>query len=169
MKKIIFSFLTLTLFTFISCQQEKTTKQYFEESPEIEVCKKVFDAYLKGDLEAYRSCYADTARLWHNQYYLEHPGKTIDEQIKMLESAIPRMAYYDYEGEIWEMIVQNTGVNWVHFWGKFVGKYFADDEEIELFVHFAFNVIDDKIVYETGIWDSLPFYLAEQRMQKETN
>jgi len=168
MKMIIFSILALSLTLVAFCQQEQSSKQYFEESAEIDIAKKAIDAYLKGDLETIRSCYADTARLWHNQYWLDHPGKTIDEQINSLESALPTLSYYNYEGEIWEMIVQNTGVNWVHFWAKWVAKYIGDDEELEIVVHFAFNVIDNKIVYESGIWNHLPIHLAQQRLKTKS-
>ena len=169
MKKIIFSILALSLISVAFCQQEQTTKQYFKESPEIEIAKKAVAAYLKGDLEAYRSCYADTARLWHNQYYLENPGKTIDEQIKFIEAALPTLSYYNYEGELfWEMIILDNGDKWVYFWGTWVAKYIGDDEEIGIGVHIAFAVTDDKIVGEYGFWDTLPIYLAQQRLKSKS-
>jgi hypothetical protein len=169
MKRFIFPILSLALIASTSCQQEQTTKQYFEESPEIEVCKKAVKAFQEGDAETYRSCYADTVRIWHNQYWVKYPGKTIDEQMELLKRVHAMQENYRYEGEIWEMIIQDNGQNWVHFWAQTHTKLKGDDEKIEFVIHIAFSVVDNKIVYETLVYDNLPFYLAEQRMQKESN
>jgi len=169
MKKLIVPILALALIASTSCQQEQTTKQYFEESPEIDIAKKAVKAFQEGDAETYRSCYADTVRIWQNQYWTKYPGKTIDEQMELFKRVHATQEYYRYEGEIWEMIIQDNGQNWVHFWAETHTKFKGDDEKIELVAHIAFSVVDNKIVYESAVFDYLPFYLAEQRMQKESN
>jgi hypothetical protein len=168
MKKIIISLVTLLLIATISCKQEQTAKQYFEESPEIELCKKAVKAFQDGDAETYRSCLADTVRIWQNQYWTKYPGKTIDEEMEFFKTVHATQEYYRYEGEIWEMIIQDSGQNWVHFWAETHTKLKGDDEKIEFVIHIAFSVVENKIVYESVIFDYLPFYLAEQRMQKES-
>jgi len=164
MRSIIFFTTIVLLIGATACQTEQTKKQYFEESPEIEIAKKAIKAFTNGDLEVYRSCYADTAIFWHNVYFTKDPGITIDEQLNFLSSILDFQEYYYYEDEIWEMIIQNDGENWVHFWGNFITKYSGDSIEISVPIHFAFSIVENKIVYEAGFWDNLPFYLAEQRL-----
>jgi hypothetical protein len=168
MKKIIFPFLALSLISFTSCQQEQTTKQYFEQSPEIDIAKKSVDGYLKQDWVTYKSLYSDTARIWYNEYWATNPGLSIGEAIESMKEPLASLVYYRYEGEIWEMIVNNNGDKWVHFWGNWIGKLTADGEEIETVVHLAYRVVGDKIVYESGFWDNLPFYLEQQRLKTES-
>ena len=129
--------------------QSQTSKQYFEECPEIDLGKKLVKAYLDQDWETYRSCYSDTARIWQNAWYSSDLGNSI------------------YEETIWEMIINNNGDKWVHFWGKWVGKLSPDSEELAVPVHLAFGVVADKVVYEAGFWDNLPMYMAQKKMEKE--
>ena len=82
-----------------ACQQEKTSKQYFEESPEIEIARKAVLAFQKGDAETYRSCYTDTVKIWQNQYFSRHPGKTISEQLEILETIKATTEYTKYIGD----------------------------------------------------------------------
>jgi len=168
MKKIIFSFLTLSLISFTSCQQEQTTKQYFEQSPEINIAKKVMDSYLKQDWENYRSYYSDTAKLWHNVWWTSDPSITIDQEIEGTKEFLASFNNYSYEDTIWEMIVNNDGQKWVHFWGKWVGELTQTNEKVETVVHLAFGIVGDKIVYEAGNWDNLPMYLVQQRLETES-
>lgn len=146
-----------------ACQQPQTTQQYFEEAPEIEIAKKAVHAFQDGDLDTYRQCYADTALFWHNVLFTG-PGKTLEEQLRFVESIYEAQEYYRYEDEIWEMIIQNNGTNYVHLWATFITRYKGDDQEIQVPLHFAFSLADNKIVVEGGIWNALPFYLAEQRL-----
>ena len=168
MKKIIPLTLVVLLLGITACQPEQTKKQYFEESPEIEIAKKAVKAFQDGDAETYRTCYADTARIWQNQYWGKYPGNTVDEQIELLKSIKARQEYFNFDGEIWEMIIQNEGANWVHLWADMHTKYVGDSVEIELPIHVAFSVIDNKIVYESVIFNSLPFFLAEQRLKEKS-
>ena len=155
----------LVILGITSCMQEQPTKQYYDESPEIEIAKKVIDAFEQGDLKAYRSLFSDTAKLWHNESYVLNPGKTIDEQMVMLESYFTSSEYRIYENEIWEMIIQDEGANWVHFWADFRTKLNGDETEVKNVIHLAFSIYDNKVVYEAGIWDNLPFFLAQQRLE----
>ena len=160
-------FCLVILFILGAYQQQHSTQQYFEDAPEIDTAKKAVRAFQDGDLETYRQCYADTAIFWHNERFT-NPGKTLQEQLSFVESIYEMQEYYYYEDEIWEMIIQNDGTNWVHFWGTLITRYKGDNQEIQVPVHFAFSLVDNKIVYEGGIWDGVPFYLAEQRMEAQT-
>lgn len=168
MRSIISFTAMLLLIGFTACQTEQTKKQYFEESPEIEVAKKAVMAFQEGDAETYRSCYADTVRIWQNQYWTKFPGKTIDEQMELFENVQEATEYYRNEGEIWEMIIQNNGQNWVHYWSETHMKFKGDVEEIVVVGFIAFSVVDNKIVYESAFFDNLPIYLAEQRLMAKS-
>ena len=160
MKKLVF-FITVIAFC-ISCQENQPSKHYFEQSPEIDIAKKAIDAYLKQDWEIFKSLYSDTARIWHNEYYAKNPGLSIDEVIESNKEPLASLVYYRFEGELWEMIVNNKGEKWVHFWGNWVAKLAEEGEDVEIPVHIAYGVVDNKIVYEAGFWDNFPLFLAQQ-------
>ena len=165
MKRIISLSAIVIFISITACQPEQTKKQYFEESPEIELAKKAVKAFEDGDADTYRSCYADTVKFWQNQHWAKYPGKTIDEQMELFETVHSTREYYRNEGGIWEMIIQDDGDKWVHYWSETHMKYKEDDEEIILVGHIAFSVVDNKIVYENVIFENLPIYLANQRQK----
>ena len=146
-------------------------KQYFEASPEIDICKKAINAYLAQDWKTFRSCYSETAQIWHNKYFTKYPPQNIDEIIKKVKEVVVTLEYIKYEGIVWEMIIQNGGQNWTHFWGNLVVKQKGSSDEIDVAVHKAFSIENEKIVIEAGFWDNLPLYLENQKLNKknETN
>jgi hypothetical protein len=169
MKRFHFIAASVLIIGLTACQTQPVNKQYFEEAPEIEIAKKAVNAFQNNDAESYRSCFSDTARFWHNQNWVTEPGETLDEQLQILENVLSTKEYYRYEDGIWEMIIQNGGTRWVHFWAILDTKYIGDSVDIKLPVHFAFSVVDNKIVYESGIFDELPFYLAEERIRENSS
>lgn len=169
MRKLNVFIVIAILIGVAACQNEPVKKQYFEQAPEIEIAKKAGNAFQNNDPETYRTCFADTARFWHNQSWVTEPGITIGEQLQVLENVLSTKEYYRYENGIWEMIIQDGGTHWVHFWAILKTKYIGDTVDIEVPVHFAFKVVDNKIVYELGIFNTLPFYLAEQRIKEASS
>jgi hypothetical protein len=166
MKKLHVFMVIAILTGMAGCQNQPVKKQYFEEAPEIEIAKKAVNAFQNNDPETYRTCYADTARFWLNQDWVTQPAETLDERLQVLEDVLSSKEYYRYENQIWEMIIQDNGTHWVHLWANMKTKYIGDNVEIDVPVHFAFSVIDNKIVWELGIFDMLPSYLAEQRIKE---
>lgn len=166
MKKLHVFIVTAILIGMAACRNEPVKKQYFEEAPEIDIAKKAVNAFQNNDPETYRTCFADTVRFWHNQNWITEPGLTMDEQIQVLQNVLSTKEYYRYENGIWEMIIQDGGTHWVHFWAILKTKYIGDAVEITVPIHIAFSVVDNKIVYESGIHNQLPFYLAEQRIKE---
>lgn len=167
MKTYTFLFVALGILILPCHLQSQTQKQYFENCPEIDLGKKLVKAYLDQDWETYRSCYSDTARIWQNAWYSSDPGNSIDQEMSATKEFVSNLANYTYEETIWEMIINNNGDKWVHFWGKWVGKLSPDSEVLVVPVHLAFGVVADKVVYEAGFWDNLPMYMAQKKMEKE--
>lgn len=165
--KILFVLPFALLLLLTSCQQEQPQKQYFEASPEIEIAKSAIKAYLDGDMDAFRAHYADSAIVWHNEYFLKYPGRSIDAHVEGLKTSIPAFEYYYYEGDMWEMVINDKGGKWVHFYGNWVAKYKEADEEFDIVVHIAFGVSNGKIHSEAGFWDNQKFDLAQQKLDIE--
>lgn len=160
MKTQIFLLLALGIFLLSACQETQNSKQYFEECAEIDLTKKLIDAYHEQDWATFRSCYSDTARIWKNVWYTSDPGVTIDESITEIKENAANIFYYKYEETVWEMIIDNEGNKWVHLWGKWVAKFTSESDKIVIPAHIAFGVVGDKVVYEAGFWDNLPLFLA---------
>ncbi len=73
---------------------------YYRESPEIDLCKRMIDAYLNGNWDVYQDFYADTARIRRNKSEMT-PQQLIAYHQKALES----VSAYSMDPPIWEMIV----------------------------------------------------------------
>ena len=161
MKKI--TLLSAIVLICFSCSDQQAKKQYFEASPEIDLCKKLVEAYNAEDWSTFKSFYCDTAKVWHNSHYLADPGKTVSEIVEGFKSSQAPLEYARFTSDsLWEMVITNEGEKWVHFWGKWVAKIKGSTSEINMVTHIDYNVIDGKIVYEVGFWDNLQTYLAQK-------
>jgi len=146
MKKSLLYMFIAGLF-LVSCQQA-TEKQYFTESADIDVGKKVLEAYLTGDWEAYNDLYADTARIWRNKNWTTDPGMTREEFVTDLRSALEPISSYSLDTQIWESIINDDGNHWVHFWGVWKGSNSATGKDYELPVHIVMQVLNNQVVLE---------------------
>ena len=167
MKKNVFILFSIILLAGTSCQKKQEEKQYFEQAPEIDIAKKVIDSYLKQEWDIHRSCYSDTARINKNVWWTSGGGIAVDEDIEETKKFVATLIRYSYEYTIWNMVVTNEGHKWVNMWGKWVAKVSEDSDDIETAVHIGFLFIDNKIVYQTGIWDNLPMYLLQESIEKK--
>lgn len=165
----LLSFVVLIAAFCFSCQEKQVPKHYFDQSPEIDIAKKAVDAYLNKDWVTVKSCYSDTAKIWHNVYWAKNPGKSIDEAIEESKTGLASIVSYKYEGIMWEMIINTNDEKWVHFRGNWIGKLSEESDEIEIVVHIDYCVAGGKIVQEAGFWDNLPLYLAQQKLNSQSN
>lgn len=155
MKKLLFLLATLC---FAACQQPQ--KQYFEASAEIDTIKKVyFPSFLSQDWIAFRSMYADSAKIADNTWDM---GKFINneqhiESEKALHASFTDMKIGDDAS--YQMIITDKGEKWVSVWFNFSAKT-KEGVEVNLAVHESFRFVDDKIVFQSNFYDSLPVYLA---------
>ena len=135
-----------------SCQAP-AEKQYFTESPEIDLGKKLIEAYLAGNWESYPELYADTARIWRNVNWTTNEGFTVQQYIEDLKSALEPISSYEMEPQIWESIINDDGEHWVHFWTVWIGHNDATNKDYEIPVHVVMQVVDDKIIAQGDIFN----------------
>ena len=135
-----------------SCQAP-AEKQYFTESPEIDLGKKLVDAYLAGNWDSYPEIYADTARIWRNVNWTTNEGFTVQQYVEDLKSALEPISSYKMEPQIWESIINDDGEHWVHFWTVWIGHNDATNKDYEIVVHVVMQVVDNKIVAQGDIFN----------------
>lgn len=155
MKKLFF---LLTALVFIACQQTK--KQYFENSPEIDSVKKSLEAFLKQDWVAFRSIYADSAKIAANT---SDRGKYINNEQhiqseKEIYSTFPEIQVNDVD---YKMVITDKGEKWVLIWFNVIAKT-KDGVEVKIPGQESFLFVDGKVVFQKNYYDSLPIYLALQ-------
>ena len=155
MKKLIL--LLLTAFCFTACQPPK--KQYFESSPEIDIVKKAVKSYLSRDWDAFRTMYADTAKIARNAWT---PDKfiSVDKQMADEKAGAENLTDIKISDDIvYSMIVTDKGEKWVLIWFNWSGKT-KSGVEISTPAHEGFRFVGDKVVFHFGTYNELPFYLA---------
>jgi hypothetical protein len=147
----------LGLLALAACQE----KQYFKESPEIDLVKKGIAAYFSGDWDTFRAGYADTAKIAVNVWD-EDKWVGPDAYIEGLKSNLTNYAEYNIgENPVYEMIVTDEGDKWVHAWFLHSGKT-NGGKDVTTPVNVSFFVKDNKIAMQIDIFNALPGYLARQ-------
>lgn len=165
MKKYLIPLIVLVLIGIFSCEYNQEPKQYFEASDEIDIVNKVTEAFLNQDWETYRTFYSDTAKIWENTWYLTDQYISIDESIEGMKVFVSSFVNQTFEESTLEMIITNEGEKWVYFWGNWKGKFTENGNEIVVPIHHAMLFVDGKIVSELNFFDSLPIYLAQEKME----
>jgi len=136
----------LGVILIIAYYQTPVEKQYFTESSDIDLSKKLMDAYLAGDWDAYPGLYTDTARIWRNKNWTKDEGFTVQQYIDDLKSTLEPVSSYKFENQTWLSIINDDGDHWVHFWGVWVGHNELNNKDYEIPVHVATLIVDNKIV-----------------------
>ena len=153
MKNLI-GFLILAI-VFTACQK----KQYTASSPEIDLVKKVDESFQNADFAAYRSAYADTTKVWYNDW--NGVSTPIDSVVKALQTARSNFADIKMNMPIYEMITTDDGQQWVHRWTKWEATL-KNGKSVSWPSHASFLVSDGKIRGAGYIFNALPGYLANQ-------
>jgi hypothetical protein len=155
MKKVIFF---LTVVCFIACQQPE--KQYFESSPEIDNVKKSIQAFLNQDWAAFRSIYADSAKVAANT---SDEGKYLnnDQHIEEEKALFLNFTDMKIEDAVYSMIITDKGEKWVLLWFDFSAKT-KGGVEVNVTGHEKFLFVDGKVVFQKNFYDNLPIYLSMQ-------
>lgn len=154
------AFAFLIALILFSCKQD-TSKNYFtESSPEIDVMRQMIKDYEAGDWEAYKSHYAEGAKIYHNRVN-SHP-RSIVEAVEDHKAFINQVTNYQYsttENQTVEMIIDSKGTTWVSFWGVWTGSFAESGNDTEIIVHITSRFVDGKIDQEHMYWDTAPFVL----------
>lgn len=156
MKKLFF---LLTALCLVACQQPK--KQYFESSPEIDIVKRAVKAYLNKDWDAFRSMYADTAKIAANVW---SPDKfiTLDQHIENEKAGAAYFSDISISDDIvYSMINSDKGEKWVLMWFNWSAKT-KNGTRISTPVHEGMRFVGDKVVFHFAHFNELPIYLSMQ-------
>lgn len=157
MKKLCYLLVLAVLIT--ACDQKQ---RYFADSEEITTLKNVIIAYESGDMDAWRSHFADTAKIYHNTT----KPISIDENIKGQQELVANFSTYgfDHEDEYIEMVKDKKDETWVYYWATWKGTLKGNGETITIPVHLAARFVDGKIVTEHGYWNMAPLENALKAM-----
>ena len=165
MKKL--TYLAMLALIVMACQPPPP-KQYFTESPEIDIAKAAIDAYTDQDWDAYRQLFADTAAIYRNSW-----GEpiTIDSSIAIHQGGAELVSDISWsgpgeEGPVYEMIVTDEGAKWVHFWGLWNATFKATGQEFAIPVNISLQIVEGKIAIDAVIFDSAPITMAVMAYQE---
>ena len=148
MKKLSFIFVACLL--FIGCNSKP--ERYTTTAPEIETVKSGIEAYLNADWENWVTQYADTARIFHNDWDKYRDVETVVEGHKSMLSYFESYGFEDGR-TFYEMVIDDEGKKWVYFWGIWRGKVKETGRELAIPVHLAKQFKEGKNVEEYGFWN----------------
>lgn len=148
MKKLLL--LGLAVIAMTACKQEE--QRYFSDSAEIETLKSGINAYESGDWEAWRSHFADAAKIYVNST----EGISLDERLTGMKDMTGAMSSYgfDHDDESIEMVKDKEDETWVYYWATHTGTFSASGNELTIPVHLAVRFVDGKIVAEHIYFDA---------------
>lgn len=161
MKKIML--IVLVIASILACKNEV---RYSQNSPEIEIYKKVIKDYEMENWESMATLYSDTAKILNN--VTEKNAQTLAQlvaQNKQDAALFSSWKYVPDESE-YEMVVTDKGETWVNFWGLWQGRLLANDLLYEIPVHITARFMEGKIVKEHGYWDISKLVLDLRAIQE---
>lgn len=161
MKKIIG--ILLVIASFSACKNEV---RYTQNSPEIEIYKKVIKDYEIGNWESFATYYSDTAKILNN--VTEKNAQTLAQLVSQNKQDAIIFSSWRYvpEESEYEMVVTDKGETWVNFWGLWQGRLKANNELYEIPAHITAQFIDGKIVKEVGYWDISAIALELKKLKE---
>ena len=155
MKKI--ACLIVLAVVLASCQTQK--KQWWGTSAEIDVIKKMDEAFVAGDLAAYRAAFADTTKVWFNQW----TGTPIspDTLVSNIAATRATLTSLKMNDPYYEMIENDDGQRMVHRWIMWEATL-TSGKSYTWASNADFIVSDGKIRTAYYIFNALPGYQANQ-------
>jgi hypothetical protein len=149
MKKAFVKVLLISV-VLISCQRPRE-QNYYQDSPEIDLGKKMIDAYLSGNWDVFPDFYADTARIWRNRSWMTDAGMSPQQLIVDLQKDLEPISEYSMDHQNWEMIVNPEGDRWVHYRAVWHGTLEATGRTYDIPVQSTMKVANNKIVLQIEI------------------
>lgn len=165
MKTSLFSILIAGV-VMASCMAP-AEKQYFTDSPDIDLGKRVIEAYLAGDWEVYPELFADTARIFRNVSWETNEGFTLSEYVEDLQNGLQGVSSYSLESQNLESVVNDDGEHWVHIWFIWTGHNDLTDKDYEIPVHVSSLVEGGKISEQVEFFNMSEIALDMQALAEE--
>ena len=149
---------------FVFACQEKQPVRFTTSSAEITSYKKGIEAYEKADWSSWSAMFADTAKLYHNNW--DTPATVAQIQEGHVNTLSNLSSYgFDKDEMVLEQTIDDDGKTWVNFWGHWKGTIEANGKEIHIPVHISAEFVDGKIVREYGFWNMSEFVDEMQALQ----
>lgn len=166
MKKIIIPIVGLCLLTAIGCDQPASTPAaatatpkaaMLSSGPEVGLLKKLMEAYAAGDWATYRSCFADTAVTYYNNWPLEAGAVKVPVDSVVANHKAGRENLWDgmsINEPIYEVVTDTAGNTFGHIWAKLsTKKKQKGGEPVEVTVFGSYGIKEGKLTYEWVIFD----------------
>jgi len=164
MKKILLCFLVSASLTACTNQESKTeaktetTGTVTTTGPDVDLIKNSFNYFANGDWAKLASCYADTAKSFHN-VWSSSTDTTVGVAIpKIIEVFKKQRELIDGNitlgGTICEVVIMPDGSKYGHLWAQMSWKSKKGvDGKMVLFNSYGINK-DSKITYDWPIYDT---------------
>ncbi len=165
MKSLLMAALAVIL--LISCKpKEPTEERYTQQAPEIETIKAGMSDFEKGDWEAFRKHYADSAKIFHNA----EREMNVDAMIAQDQQNTQGYEAYGFKKDDQELerVITDEGEMWVNLWATYQIKPLGMKEKMDIPMSLTFQFVDGKVVKEYGYWDNAPMVAAMMAMQDST-
>ena len=129
-------------------------KQLFSESADIEVGKKIIEAYQKGDWDGFNKYYAEDARVWRNKNWISEDGMTVSQYLEDLQGGVSTMKDYRFSSSTWVSVITDEGEHWVFFWGIWEGFNTVTAKDYVIPVQISMNVVNGKISRQVDFFNN---------------
>ena len=142
---------SLSILLIFICAFGCTTNRYTESCAEIEAFKKLNDAFVSGNMDAYGALYADSAKIYYNN---RSPLTWQQAWYGMTESLAEFSTYKYGDNQDFEFVTTDNGEQWLSWWAVFEGTLMDTEHTIFVPVHITARFVEGKIVEESGYWDN---------------
>ncbi len=145
-------YLAIACLLIVGCQTQGP-ERFSTTGPEIDLIKSLVADYEQGNWESWMTRYADTAKVYHNEW---ENGIGAMELKEGFQESLANFSAYGFKEEpiFYERTLDDDGKTWVNFWGVWTATPKGSDKAIDVPVHLSVNVEDGKIIEEYGFWDS---------------
>ncbi|SOD92157.1 hypothetical protein [Spirosoma fluviale] len=156
---IAFAF-SLIIAGVTACQQSTSTSEaapgkgsFTNSGPDVDLLKKVSEAYAKGDWETYRACYSDSAVVIVNQWAADTTSKymPIDTVIAGIKKFRPMVESVNLNQPIYEVITDSTGNKYGHVWAKLSTKNRNQNKPEDAITFTSYGIKNGKVTYQWTI------------------
>ena len=133
--------------------ENKDLSGFTFEGPEIDLIKKAVNHFTKGELEAYRECFTDSATYVHNRW-ANDTSQSIDELVKIHQLAKDeRKGDIEILNQIYEVVTVPNGSKYGHGWFEFSSENKTGEKyNNTVFVSWGFK--NDKLAWEWAIYNA---------------